>query len=133
MHELCKQVECPISCIFFTLVQPTTRNGCKVCREERGRRKGNVQARRNMSCLIHETLKMGICAYLLLMATKSTVLEKVVYHILFLLLNSQVHTRVTIVVYIKLLLTKFGKEVLHYFQVALQSSKVEGIATILLV
>ena len=80
-----------------------------------------------------ESLKMGVCAYLLLMATKSTVLKKVFYHILLLLLNSQVHTRVTIVVYIKLLLIKLGKKVLHQFQVALKSSKVEGIVTILLV
>ena len=80
-----------------------------------------------------ESLKMGICAYLLLMAAKSTVLEKVVFHILFLMLNSHGQTCVTIVVYIKLLLTKFGKEVLHHFQVAIESSKVEGIATILLV
>ena len=31
-----------------------------------------------------ESLKMGTCAYLLLMAAKCTVLEKVVYHILIL-------------------------------------------------
>ena len=79
-----------------------------------------------------ESLKTGICAYLLLMADKSTVLEKVVFHILFLFLNSQGQTRVTIVVDIKLLLTKFGKEVLHHFQVALVSSMVEGIITNLL-
>ena len=80
-----------------------------------------------------ESLKMGICAYLLLMAAKSTVPAKVVYHILLLSLNSQGQTCVTIVGHIKLLLTKFGKEVLHQFQVALKSSKVESIATLLLV
>ena len=76
---------------------------------------------------------MAICAYLLLMADKSTVLKKVVFHILFLFSNSQGQTRVTIVGHIKLLLTKFRKEILHHFQVALESSKVEGIATFLLV
>ena len=75
---------------------------------------------------------MGICAYLLLMATKSTVLEKVVYHIMFLFSNSQGQTCVTIVGQIKLFLTKLGKEVLHHFQLAIESSKVEGIITNLL-
>ena len=73
---------------------------------------------------------MAICAYLLLMADKSTgVLKKVLYHILLLLLNSQGQTCVATIGYIKLLWTKFGKEVLHYFQVPIPSSKVEGIVT----
>ena len=76
---------------------------------------------------------MAICAYLLLMADKSTVLEKVVYHIFLLSLNSHGQTCVIVLVHIKPLLTKLGKEVLHHFQVALKSSKVEGIVTFLLV
>ena len=67
------------------------------------------------------------------MAAMSTVLKKVVHHIMLLLFNSQGQTCVTIVVYIKLLLTKFGKEAHHHFQLAIKSSKVESIGTILLV
>ena len=76
---------------------------------------------------------MAICAYLLLMTAKSTILKKVVFHIVFLLLNSQGQTCVTNIVYIKLPWTKFGKEVLHHFQLAIESSTVEGIDTMLLV
>ena len=67
------------------------------------------------------------------MAAKSIVLEKIVYHILLLLANSQGQTCVTIVGYIKPLLTKFRYEVFYHFQLPKVSSKVEGIVTILLV
>ena len=64
---------------------------------------------------------------------KSTMLQKVLYNIFLLLFNGQGQTCVTSAVNIKLLLTKNRKEVLDHFQVAKESSKVEGIATILLV
>ena len=60
-------------------------------------------------------------------------LQKVLYNIFLLLFNGQGQTCVTSAVNIKLLLTKNRKEVLDHFQVATESSNVEGIATILLV
>ena len=67
-----------------------------------------------------------------LLPAKSTLLEKVLHNIFLLLLNGQGQTCVTIVVHIKLHLTKYWNEVLHQFQLARVSSKMEGIHTILL-
>ena len=69
---------------------------------------------------------------LLTLVGKSTILQKVLYNIFILFFNGQGQTCVTVAVQIELLLTKNRKEVLDHFQVATESSKVEGILTILI-
>ena len=74
----------------------------------------------------------GCSAHLLSMSpAKSTLLEKVVHHVFIPCFNGHVQTCVTIVVDGKLFLTKCWNKVLYHFQVARESSKVKGIATIL--
>ena len=67
-----------------------------------------------------------------MLPAKSTLLDEVLHNVFLLLCNGQGQTCVTTMAHSKLLLSKYWNEELHQFQVAMVSSNVQGIPTILL-